>query len=139
MKTCLIILNKAAGGSKKVSFEKVEKCLGDCYEYTHCTLPDSPDPDIKGYDAVAVCGGDGTLGSVLSKVYDKDVEVWYFPSGTLNDKAKAERYESARTTCPSCGGASSGKQIILGKCGEGDHSVFTYVFACGAFTPIGYT
>ncbi len=139
MKKCLIILNKSAGGSKKVSFEKVEACLGDCYDYTRCTLPDDPDPNPCGYDAVAVCGGDGTLGSVLSRVYDRSVDVWYFPVGTLNDKAKAERYENAVTKCPSCGGESSGKQIILGRCSNGEQKLFTYVFACGAFTPIGYT
>lgn len=139
MKSCLIIINKSAGGSKKVSFEKVEKCLGDGYEYTRCALPDCPDPDPCKYDAVAVCGGDGTLGSVLSKVYDKAIDVWYFPVGTLNDKAKAQRYEAALTKCPSCGGANSGKQIVLGKCSNGEISMFTYVFACGAFTPIGYT
>lgn len=136
MKTCLIIINKSAGGSDRISFEKVEKCLGDGYEYTRVAIPDSPDPDPARYDAVAVCGGDGTLGSVLNKVYDKDKEVWYFPSGTLNDKAKAERYISAKTKCPSCGGDKTGKRIVVGRC---DGSIFAYVFASGAFTPIGYT
>ena len=165
MKKCLIIINRAAGGSKKVSFDKVEKCLGDCYDYTHCTLPDDPDPNPRGYDAVAICGGDGTLGSILGKVYDRAVDVWYFPVGTLNDKAKAERYEDSKTTCPSCGGGKKGKQVIVGRCDDLPHKqgrlwgpqdsplqaemsmgaldensrLFTYVLAAGAFTPIGYT
>lgn len=84
MKSCLIIINKSAGGSSKVSFEKVERCLGDEYKYTRCAIPDNPDPNPEGYDAVAVCGGDGTLGSVLSKIYDKPIDVWYFPVGTLS-------------------------------------------------------
>ncbi|MDE5601949.1 MAG: hypothetical protein K2J16_05570 [Clostridia bacterium] len=86
------------------------------YDYTHCTLPDDPDPNPQGYDAVAICGGDGTLGSILGKVYDKAIDVWYFPVGTLNDKAKAERYEDSKTTCPSCGGKKTGKQVIVGRC-----------------------
>lgn len=140
MKNCLIIINHAAGGSRKISFEKVEKYLGDCYSYTRCSLPEDPDPNPRGYDAVAVCGGDGTLGSVLGKVYDKAIDVWYFPVGTLNDKAKAERYEGAKTTCPSCGGMNSGKQVVVGRCDEDENRrLFTYVLACGAFTPIGYT
>jgi len=139
MKKCLIIINKSAGGSKRVSFEKVEQCLGDTYEYTRRTIPDGPDPNPAGYDAVAVCGGDGTLGSVLGKVYDKPVDVWYFPVGTLNDKAKAERYADTKTVCPSCGGESAHRQIVLGKCGDKGDRIFAYVFAAGAFTPIGYT
>ena len=139
MKSCLIIINKSAGGSNRISFEKVESCLGECYEYTHCTIPDCPDPDPAGYDAVAVCGGDGTLGSILGKVYDEPIDVWYFPVGTLNDKAKAERYLHTKTTCPSCGGAPKGKQVVLGKFTGGGERIFAYVFATGAFTPIGYT
>lgn len=136
MKSCLIIINKSAGGSDRVSFEKVEKCLGSGYEYTRVAIPDSPDPDPSGYDAIAVCGGDGTLGSVLTKVYDKPAELWYFPSGTLNDRAKAERYLSAKTECPTCEDDHKGKKIVVGKCENG---IFAYVFATGAFTPIGYT
>ena len=174
MKNCLIIINRAAGGSKRISFEQVEKCLGEEYVYVRRSLPDDSDPDPRGYDAVAVCGGDGTLSSVLAKIYDKATDVWYFPVGTLNDKAKAERYEEAKTVCPSCGGAKAGKQIIVGKyesisgaatdlasaysedCAQADcaevksrerangrahseNSLFTYVLATGAFTPIGYT
>jgi len=139
MKSCLIIINKSAGGSSKVSFEKVERCLGDEYKYTRCAIPDNPDPNPEGYDAVAVCGGDGTLGSVLSKIYDKPIDVWYFPACTLNDKAKAERYLAAKTSCPTCGGAPKGKQIVIGKCGDIQDHIFAYVFAAGAFTPIGYT
>lgn len=122
MKKCLIIINRAAGGSKKVSFDKVEKCLGDMYDYTRCTLPDDPDPNPREYDAVAICGGDGTLGSILGKVYDKAIDVWYFPVGTLNDKAKAERYEDSKTTCPSCGGKKTGKQVIVGRCADLPHN-----------------
>lgn len=139
MKKCLIIINRAAGGSKRISFEKVEQCIGDVYEYTRRSIPDGPEPDLNGYDAVAVCGGDGTLGSILSKVYDKPVDVWYFPVGTLNDKAKAERYEGTKTVCPSCGGESKNKQIVLGRCDGKNDRIFAYVFAAGAFTPIGYT
>jgi len=137
MKKCLIIINDAAGGSKKISFEKVEKCLGEAYAYTRSGFSDSL--NYEGYDAVAICGGDGTLGSVLGKIYDKPIEVWYFPSGTLNDKAKAARYDHALTKCPSCGGSAKGKQAVVGFIGDdsGKH-LFAYVFAAGAFTPIGY-
>ena len=85
MKKCLIIINRAAGGSKKITFEKVEKCLGDDYLYTRFSLPDDGDYSLDGYDAVAVCGGDGTLSSALGRAYKMPIEVYYFPVGTLND------------------------------------------------------
>lgn len=93
MKRCLIIINKNAGTSKKINFEKVEKCLGNGYVYTRKTLPDDEISEIKDFEAVAVCGGDGTLGSVLEKVCKQPIDLFYFPVGTLNDKSKAQRYE----------------------------------------------
>lgn len=163
MEKCVILINRRSGGSKKVSFDKVETCLGaGRYAYTRLTLPDNGDFDAEQYSAVAVCGGDGTLGWVLDKVYDRPVDVYYFPVGTLNDKAKAVRYSHAKTACPSLYDAPpKGKPIVVGlysksntvsqnldgeKCKKhntgiktGDKQVFSYVFAAGTFTPIGYT
>lgn len=150
MKNCLIIINNRAGSSKKISFEKVEKCLGSDYAFTHCTLPQDELPDFFGFDAVAVCGGDGTLSSVLERAYKLPIDVFYFPVGTLNDKAKAQRYSHAKAQCPSCDDKFDGKPVVIGKCNslikDGDYvsidckdNVFTYVFAAGSFTPIGYT
>lgn len=164
MKKCIIIINTRSGGSKKISFEKVEACLGKQYEYTRFTLPDDGKFDARNYDAVAVCGGDGTLSWVLNDVYDLPIDVYYFPSGTLNDKAKAVRYSHAKTSCPSvCDEPPKGKNIVIGMLTpiyENDDSptnmsdikaikpntgtkndtiVFSYVLAAGTFTPIGYT
>lgn len=150
MEKCLIVINFNAGSSKKISFEKVEKCLGNRYEYTHLSLPQDKFSSSKGFDAVAVCGGDGTLASIIQDAYDKPIKVFYFPVGTLNDKAKAVRYANARAKCPSCDETPRTKPIVVGKlnalikdgdylttdCGE---DIFTYVLASGSFTPIGYT
>lgn len=150
MKKCLIVLNKSAGSSKKISFEKVEKCLGEDYCFTRCALPENRLPEMCDFEAVAVCGGDGTLSSVLERIYKYPADVFYFPVGTLNDKAKALRYCHASAKCPSCNDGFRGKPIIIGKCNslikDGDYvnsdckdNIFTYVFAAGSFTPIGYT
>ncbi len=166
MEKCVIIINRRSGGSKKVSFDKVEACLGvGRYAYQRFTLPDDGDFNIDEYSAVAVCGGDGTLGWVLDKAYDRPVEVYYFPVGTLNDKAKAMRYSHLKTSCPSFqASATKGKPIVVGlyqkqtkshtvshsfdddmceKLNTGiknkDKQVFGYVLAAGTFTPIGYT
>ena len=150
MEKCLIVINFNAGSSKKISFEKVEKCIGNRYEYVRLSLPQDEFSSTKGFDAVAVCGGDGTLASVLQEAYDKPIKVFYFPVGTLNDKAKAVRYANAKAKCPSCDETPRTKPVVVGKlntlikdgdylatdCGE---DIFTYVLASGSFTPIGYT
>lgn len=150
MEKCLIVINFNAGSSKKISYEKVEKCLGARYEYTRVSLPKDEFSSIDGFDAVAVCGGDGTLASVLQEAYDKPIKVFYFPVGTLNDKAKAVRYANSKAKCPSCNQTPKTKPVVVGKLGklikDGDYltpdcgeDIFTYVLAAGSFTPIGYT
>lgn len=146
MKKCLTVINNRAGSSRKISFEKVEECLGKDYSYDRCSLPNDELPPLVGYDAIAICGGDGTLSSILEEVYMLDIDVFYFPVGTLNDKAKANRYSHAKSNCPTCDGDVVKKPIVIGKCAQNTdfsqnpkESVFTYVLACGSFTPIGYT
>lgn len=149
MKKCLIIINFNAGSSKKISFEKVEKCLGEQYIYARCSFPSDVIPPLSGFNAIAICGGDGTLGSILEKAYKMPIKVYYFPVGTLNDKAKAERYRHAKSSCPSTEKSNS-KSIVIGKSQkilsddgieylDCDEHLFSYVLASGAFTPIGYT
>lgn len=191
MKKCLTVINNRAGSSRKISFEKVEECLGKDYSYDCCSLPYDDIPPLVGYDAIAICGGDGTLSSILEEVYMLDIDVFYFPVGTLNDKAKANRYSHAKSNCPTCDDNVVKKPIVIGKCTQNtglpqdlytqhNHqrdidlqinnknnnrnfqeniydtsnlnarqnldisqnqkvSIFTYVLACGSFTPIGYT
>ncbi len=144
MKNCLIIINIKSGSSAKIGFDSVKKVLGDDFCYTCCTLPRDTLDNVKSFDAIAICGGDGTLSSILEKVAHLPIDVYYFPVGTLNDKAKAERYAHTIATAH-----SQGKPIVIGKCDkiadvdghksiESEHT-FSYVFAAGSFTPIGYT
>ncbi len=136
MKKCLIIINFNAGGARKISFDKVARRLGEGYSFTRFRLPVDGEFSLDGYDAVAVCGGDGTLSSVLEKAHDRSIEIFYFPIGTLNDKAKASRYSHASIKHKSIEENHAGKQIVLGSVKR--ESVFTYVLAAGSFTPIGY-
>ncbi len=151
MKKCVIVINKNAGTSDKINFAKVEKCLGSEYRYEHIVIPGDRFNGENPCDAVAVCGGDGTLGSILQVVNDKPIDLFYFPVGTLNDKAKAQRYQKHKSACPTCEGYErNAKPVVYGKCERllknGDFEtvecggkVFAYVFAQGSFTPIGYT
>lgn len=135
MKNCLIIINIKSGSSQKIGFDTVKKALGDEYNYTCCTLPNNSLDNIETFDAIAICGGDGTLSSILERVVHLPIDVFYFPVGTLNDKAKAQRYRHKNNDVA--------KPIVIGKCkkvgANDDENIFTYVLAAGSFTPIGYT
>ena len=67
-------------------------------------------------DALVVCGGDGTLRRALNLELPKDL--YYLPLGTVNDK----------------GHLSSGKLVV----GDTNLGRFSYVFATGSLTDIGY-
>lgn len=92
MPDCLILINRNAGGGKKISADKIKNFLGDGYAYSELDFPCDNEADYKKFDCVAVCGGDGTLSSVMQNLYETGTEIKYFPAGTLNDKAKAKRY-----------------------------------------------
>ncbi len=123
---CLIIVNHHAGKCKNCSVEKVKKAVGE-RDYVTCHIPFVKNFDVNEFDEIAVCGGDGTLQIIMQEIYNKDKTVYYFPCGTLNDKAKAEKY--VHTT-------ESPHPVTVGKVGD---KIFTYVYASGAFTEIGYT
>ena len=123
MQSCLIIINKSAGSADKISFDYVKNRMGAGYNFSCHTIPCDGEPDLDKYNALAVCGGDGTLSSILTGVYDKQKDVYYFPYGTLNDKAKTR---------------VGTKHAVVGVVGEDCDTVFAYVFAAGSFTPIGY-
>ena len=125
-KKCLILVNDNAGKCRKCSVENVKKVLGE-YQFTSVHLPSNTKIDLEDFDTFAVCGGDGTLQIIMQEIYNLDKTVYYFPCGTLNDKAGAEKY-SHTTLSP--------HPVTIGKV---DENVFTYVFASGAFTEIGYT
>ncbi|MBR4800508.1 MAG: hypothetical protein IK048_02395 [Clostridia bacterium] len=132
MENCLIIINKSAGTSDKISFDFVKKRLGNGYKYYCHTIPTDGEPNLDEYGALAVCGGDGTLSNVLNKVYDKPKDVFYFPSGTLNDKAKAGKRRDRKAL------TIDENHAVVGIVKDSGETVFSYVFAAGSFTPIGY-
>lgn len=125
MENCLIVINKSAGSAGKINFDYVKNRLGNRYKYFCHTIPTDGEPKVENYDALAVCGGDGTLSRVLEKVYDSNKQVFYFPYGTLNDKAKIKN-------------ANKDSHAVVGETEGATHTVFSYVLAAGSFTPIGY-
>ncbi len=120
MKKCLIIINNLSGRAKWIDIEVIKTHIGEDYLFD-CKYFDEYF-DICQYDTLAVCGGDGTLSSIMDRVKDTNINIVYFPFGTVNDRARtASKYPST-------------KYVI----GNINGKTFTYVAACGTFTAIGY-
>lgn len=126
---CLLVINGLSGNSKKLIQKSVLlDALKERYSIidTHIINQNDGFYDVRravvGYDALAVCGGDGTLNRTLNALRDTEIEFIYFPCGTLNDTARSlKSYE--------------GRKIDVG---EFNGRLFSYVSAVGSFTPIGY-
>jgi diacylglycerol kinase (ATP) len=86
--------------------------------------------EIVGYDALAVCGGDGTLNSAINAVKNTALDLIYIPTGTLNDTAKG--------LCLAKKLNAENKRIRRVDMGCVNDTMFAYVLAGGTFTPIGY-
>ncbi len=119
MKRCLVIINRQSGKAKKIKEAELSRYLGCEYALTFDYLTENS--GFEGYDAVAVCGGDGTLSTVLARIQNQKVSLIYFPFGTVNDRARSDKDK---------------KSVIIGNLND---KSFSYVAACGTFTPIGYT
>ncbi len=120
MKSCLVIINKQSGRACSIDENRIRGYLSPNYilTFNYFEQPVSYD----GYSAVAVCGGDGTLSTVLQETRNKKINIYYFPFGTVNDRA--------RTALKCCT-----KSVVLVNFGQRS---FSYVAACGSFTAIGY-
>ncbi|MDD4839206.1 MAG: diacylglycerol kinase family protein [Clostridia bacterium] len=125
-KRIVVVLNILSGNAGRVDEKKVIGNLSNEYEILRvCHIKNKADTfDICGADAVAVYGGDGTLNSVLRKVAGKDIEIFYCPSGTLNEVGKTlkKKYN---------------KKLMLTETGVLAGNRFAYVAATGTFTSIG--
>ncbi len=85
----------------------------------------------KDYDAVAVCGGDGTFNAAINAVRGLDIELLYIPCGTFNDAAHTlkslEKLDDLQN-----------RRIRRIDLGEFNGRLFSYVAAAGSFTAIGF-
>lgn len=124
MKKCIVIINDMSGNSARVDDRKLAAVFGHGYETEflhikrHTVLSDFSD-----YDRLVLCGGDGTLNTIINCKKKDGAEIFYCPYGTLNELAT---------------GNSQAKDYLLRDIGHAGNKLFSYVFACGIFTPLGY-
>lgn len=117
MKTCVVVTNSNSGNWRDEDKGYIRARLKD-YQCRFADI-DAPLPPLSEVDALAVAGGDGTLHNFLNRVKGADVPLYYFPTGTLNEKARV-----------------GDLRPMVGQINE---DYFVYVVAAGSFTPIGYT
>ena len=123
-KKCIIIINELAGNSRKINAEALKAVFGQGFDvYTFAIKQQTVLTDFSEYDRIVLCGGDGTLNGILNCLTMCGAEIIYCPSGTLNELAT---------------GNSNEEQYVLRDAGQADNKLFSYVFACGIFTPLGY-
>lgn len=88
-----IIVNPSAGRFKNsLHLRKLQKYLRNRGVTNHIVFTREPGDAIKaarkvsdeGYDAVAICGGDGTLREVIAGVIGKNIPIGIIPLGTGN-------------------------------------------------------
>lgn len=124
MKKCVIIINDMSGNIEHVDDKKLSAVFGSSFEVDTLHMSEQTVfSDFSEYDRIVLCGGDGTLNSILNCTRRDDTEVFYCPYGTLNELAT---------------GSSQSKDYLLPDVGRAGNKLFSYVFACGIFTPLGY-
>ena len=129
MDLCIVVTNVKSGNYSSAVRPAVAERLGDRYTFIDFDLDaDYVTPLSQGMaQAIAVCGGDGTLNSVLNRVRNLPVRVYYFAFGTLNERSKIHYLASTLD--------EEGHPLI----GHVGPTLFTYVLAAGSFTSIGYS
>lgn len=136
MTKCKLIINRMSGNSKsKEKEQEWVNLIKGSYNIVDTIYIDPEHninmaEEIAGYDALAVCGGDGTLNSAINAIKNTRIDLIYIPSGTLNDTAKS--------LCLAKKLSSENKRIRRVDMGCVNNTMFAYVVAGGTFTPIGY-
>lgn len=121
-KSCLVLINAMSGNSSKAHARELIGCYCKECEADVAFLPRDERRLDEHFDRIVVCGGDGTLNSVLNRVELSRTQIVYFPCGTLNETARTDKR----------------KEFSFSEVGRVNGKLFSYVLAAGSFTPLGY-
>ncbi|MDR0696149.1 MAG: hypothetical protein LBF68_01205 [Christensenellaceae bacterium] len=138
---CLLIINTSCGNIQRVlensNFHKEIRANFDEVSEFRITEEDKDSFDLcdkcKGYDALVICGGDGTFNSALNATKSMDIDLIYVPCGTLNDAAHTMKSIAKESSVN-----LRDRRLRHIDLGEINGLLFSYVAACGSFTSIGY-
>jgi diacylglycerol kinase (ATP) len=138
---CLLLINTSCGNAQRaIDNEKLTSILLNYYDDIEEIRIAEHDRDFFDiakkslkFSAIVVCGGDGTLNSVLNATQGQEIELIYVPCGTLNDTAHTLK---STEVCKTTDLENSHMRYI--DIGEINQTLFSYVVAGGSFTAIGY-
>ena len=121
----MVVTNSNSGNCINYTDEELKNILERDFEFIRVDIDEdfSKKAEENACNSLVVVGGDGTLNSILNKIRKTTLNVFYIPKGTLNEKAKTVKK------------FDSNENLVIGKA---NGNIFTYVAACGTFTPIGY-
>ncbi len=143
---CIFIYNPVSGRgkiSKKLPY--IEKTLKEKYDVVDVYATKGPGDTVviaksavEKYDAIVFAGGDGTFNEILHGIADSDKqpELGYIPTGTVNDIAHTLKLP--RNVKKALKIVVNGKNDLLDCMKVNDHYAM-YVIAAGAFTSATYT
>lgn len=117
-------MNNMSGGYKAADEASLKSVFGEGFSTSVFHIEKDKPFGYSEADRVVVCGGDGTLNSVINLYRETTAEIFYCPYGTLNEASKR--------------GGKSGEPFEITDGGEASGRYFSYVLATGTFTPLGY-
>ncbi len=146
LKRMLLIINPVAGKglAQKYTFPLVSFFTKKGYIVTVHPTDSSSDnnkafikKNVRSYDIVVCCGGDGTLNETISGIIaaKSSKPLGYIPLGTTNDFAKTLGIPSSPLKAANAIVKEKIKKI---DCGSFNGKSFVYVAAMGAFTQASY-
>lgn len=122
MNDCLLIINTMSGNGDMAHEQELAKVFGNDYIVDTLYVTENTVIPSLSQNKVVVCGGDGTLNSILNTPTSLDTEIFYIPYGTLNELSSGDADD----------------EFDVYEIGEVNGKRFSYVMACGIFTPLGY-
>lgn len=121
---CLIIINRRSGNASRINRKALIKTFGEGSRVTFRFIDTDRDKwSAEGFDRLVICGGDGTFNNALNNIKGQNIEVYYYPCGTLNEFSKTVKHHG---------------RFVLRDAGTLNGRIFSYVAAAGSFTPLGY-
>lgn len=129
---CLLFVNFMSGHSATLYKKGIlQKCANDLFDSVEIVTNDGKNhidirQKIVNFDTIMVCGGDGTLNTIINQIYDLEKLIVYYPCGTQNDFGRT--FIKNKLT---------GKEILC-DIGVINDKIFMYVCATGTLCEVGY-
>lgn len=129
MSKCLIVFNSFCGRFETINKDLLRARFEKEYDEVDLFVIDDDNQSwsARGYNCVVMCGGDGTFNKALNHTFDEGAKLIYYSFGTYNEAAKTRAKEFKK------------KEFVpLEEYARANDKYFSYVFAAGSFTPLGY-